>query len=202
MPDGRLVFYPTLRGLGYLVPDAEREQALRVFSRHLSVGGLVFGIVVMVVGTALMPVTFPLISWLVRSARLPMTAVIPLWSIAQTSGIFAALFAGLRLWRRGATRGLELVVEKRERPRTDQWVDDFVQDLPVAVRWIILAAIVLLFVESFRGVWDARDKLSMANIERISFMGWLDVTTSLFGLCFFGWLLFAAARRQRRLREP
>jgi hypothetical protein len=158
MPDGRLIFYPTLRGIGYLVPDAEKEQALRVFSRHFSAVGLVLGIVVMAVGVALMPITLPLISWLARIARLPMVSVIALWSIAQVSGILAGLFAGLRHWRRGATRGLAVVAEKGERPPADQWVDDFVQDMPVAVRWIVLAAIVFLFVGCARQALDGADR--------------------------------------------
>jgi hypothetical protein len=200
MPEGSLVFYPRPNSVGYIVPDASTEQALRTFARGSSALSLVAGIFVIGFGLALAPLTVPLISRIDANSFLSGTLIL-LWAFVETSVAFAILLIGFWLWRRSVTRGLVRTAEKRERQQHRQFLEDFALDMPVTVRWIVLAVIVFLFFLSLRGLWTMRDEVSLASLERMSPFGGLSTAMPLLGLFFYGWLLLQAARLWRRTRD-
>lgn len=201
MPDGRLVFYPKMKGIGYVVPDVEREQALRAFARRVKALSLVAGIVLIGLAFVLLPVVSPLNSWLNAVTGLSMWTTITITSGAEVVVIMSGFFFGFSLWRHAATRGLVEAVEPGEPPPPDQWNSDFVLDTPVAVRWIVVAVIVFVFFQSLRGVWQMGHHLSLARIERMSLFDWLLMGSYPLVLWYCGKLLVYAARLRGRRAE-
>ena len=199
-PDGRLLFYPRLAGTGYIVPDSQREQALRVFARREGAAGLVSGIVGIILLFVLMPITWPLTSWLIRSAGISRAAIIPIGSIAEVSILFGGVFGGFWLWRRAAIRGLVEMAEKQEALSRSEWLDALILDMPITIRCILALVAIFVLYQSLAGLWRMRDGLSRAGIQRISFYGWWYIAMDLIVLCWFLWLLAEGHRLWRSTR--
>lgn len=201
MPDGRLVFYPKIKGIGYVVPDAQAEQTLRVYVRRTKAASLVLGIVIIGLSFVLLPAVSPLNAWLSSATGLSMWTTITITSCAEVIVIMSGFFFGFSLWRRAAIRGFTEAVEPGEPLPHDQWNNDFVLDTPVAVRWIVVAPIVFVFFQSLKGLWQMGHGLSLARIERMSLFDWLLVGSYSVALWYFGKLLVSAARQRRHRAE-
>ena len=199
-PDGRLLFYPRLAGTGYVVPDAQREQALRGFARREGAARLVSGIVGMILLFVLMPITWPLTSWLIRSAGVSRAEIIPIGSIVEVSILFGGVFTVFSLWRRAATRGLVETNEKREALSTSEWFEALILDMPITIRGILAMVAMFVLYQSLAGLWRMRDRFSLAGIQGMSFYGWLHIGIDLTVLYYFGWFLAERARRWRSNR--
>jgi hypothetical protein len=160
------------------------------------------GIFVIGFGFALTPLALPVLSRLTDANGFLSGNLILLSGFVEASAAFAILFIGLWLWRRSVTRGLAKVDKRGERLQSYTLFEDFVRDMPVPVRWVVLAIVVLLSFYSLAGLWRTRDELSLARIERMSFFGgWLSIGMPLLGLYVFGRLLVRAARMWRRTRD-
>lgn len=190
--DGNLTFYPGRRRNGYLVPDTRTEQALRSFVRHGQAVGLVTGFIAMILGSALLVLTFPMWTWLQTRMGIPESAAIWVFSYATFAVVGAALFSTFALWRRSAIRGLvEVEGNKEPRPR-NQWFGDFVEDMPVAVRWLALGVIVFMFYVSVAGLSRLGNELAHVGIGGLSFFSLMFAGADLGGLYLSGWFLFLA----------
>jgi tetratricopeptide (TPR) repeat protein len=198
MTDGRSVFYPKIKGIGYVVPDAQVEQTLRAYVRRTKAVSLVFGIVMIGLAFVLLPAVSPLNAWLSAVTGLSMWTTITITSGAEVIVIMCGFFFGFSMWRRAATRGLTEAVEPGEPLPPDQWNNDFVLDMPVAVRWIVVPLIAFVFFQSLKGLWQTGHGLSLARIERMSLFDWLLVGSYLLALWYCGKLLVYAARQRGR----
>jgi len=198
--DGRLLFYPRLAGTGYVVPDAQREEALRVFARRDGAASLVSGIVGIIILIALAPIILSLTSWLVRAAGISRAAIIPIGSIAELSLLFGGLFTAFSLWRRAATRGLVETDEKQEALSSSEWFNALLLDMPITIRCILAMVAIFVLYQSLAGLWRMRDRLSLAGIQGISFYGWWYVAMDLTVLYCFGSFLAEGVRRWRSTR--
>lgn len=197
--DGRLVFYPALRGRGYLVPDADKELELRAFARHHGALALASGAAVVIFLFALAPITFRLTSWVV--GKDVTEAVILTASFTEVSIVFAILRGGFSIWRRAAVRGLEPATEKMERSRREDWLGTLILDMPLAVRWVALAVAMFLLFGSVDGLWRMRHDLSPAGISGISLFGWMSIGVDLGVLYWLGCALIKSLQLYRRRSE-
>jgi len=205
-PDGRLIYYPTIKGAGYVVPDAQREQALRVFTKQSQSVALGLG----VLGPVLMSALTVLVMWGLTALRAQLgisaTAAILISSFGSVLLILGGGLLAFSSGRRAAVRGLIKASEKGVQPRFDQWTNDFVMDMPVAVRWIVLAVIIFVVFQSFKGLWRVRHEVSLARLESISYFGWLCIVGNICVLWYCGKLLILAAqervRRARQVEKP
>ena len=201
MPDGRLVFYPRLKGVGYVVPDAEKEKALRTFAKDIRSAAPASGI--------LWAILFFILVW---SLRGPFTSQLSRFGISTSDAIFVCCMGSyililvarriaLSSRRRAAVRGLAIASEKGELPKFDLRMDDLINDMPVPVRWIALAFFSYLFYWSFKGLWIALHEFSLKGIEKNSLVDWLGIPASIFWLWYGGRLLnYAVRRHQRRIQ--
>jgi tetratricopeptide (TPR) repeat protein len=196
--DGRLVFYPKMKGAGYFVPDNEKEQELRLFVRRSRAAALAYGVLGPVLMFVLVLPSMAVLTRLQLRTGISTSAAI---SVASFGCVSAVLGGGLILfsrWRRAAVSSLVEVVEKREPPSSDQQIDDFVLDMPVAVRWIVLALMLFLVFQSLKGLWHVGHKLSLAHIESMSLFDWLRIGSYPLVLWCCGKLLVYAARQLGR----
>lgn len=198
MPDGRLVFYPKMKGVGYVVPDVERERTLRAFARRARAVSLILGIVVIGLSFALLPVIGPLNSWLTARSGLSMWTIIALTSSVEVIVIMASFFVGFSVWRRATIRGLTEAAEPGESPPPNQWNNDFVQDMPVAVRWIVLAVMLFVVFQSFKALWRIGYHLSVSGVGSVSLISWMDLVGCILMLWYCGRLLIYAIRERGR----
>jgi tetratricopeptide (TPR) repeat protein len=197
-PDGMLIFHAPPWHRGCIVPDAERERELRVFTRHWMAMGLLW------------PVSFMAVSFALGSTALFLfprpdgtsPAWLPIAYACVTGGIvMSGLVAGLWLWRRAALHGLAKIEQKQKRPNSGEYFTDFIRDTPLAVRWILLAADGYLFLESATGLWRSRYAFSPARIRNVSIMQWWLLASYVMGLVFFGSCLNLAFRVLRSDRR-
>jgi hypothetical protein len=202
MPDGRLVFYPRLRGVGYVVPDAEKETALRSFSKDNRSAAPASGI--------LWAILFYVLVWPFRGLFISQLSRLGI-STSDGTFIFSMVPVVLMLLvrrvafsrlRRAAVRGLATASEKGELPKFDLRMDDLINDMPVPFRWVALAFVLFLFYWSFKGMWIALHEFSLTRIRNNSIVDWLGIPASIFWL-WYGWRLLAyAVRRRRRAADP
>lgn len=202
MPDGRLVFYPRLKGVGYVVPDAEREKALRSFAKDIRSAGPASGI--------LWAILFCVLAWPFWGL---FTSQLSRLGISTSDGIFIYFMGSavlmllarkitLSRWRLAAVRGLATASEKGELPKFDLRMDDLINDMPVPFRWVALAFVLFLFYWSFKGLWIALDEFSLTRLQGNSLDDWLGIPASIFWL-WYGWRLLAyGVRRRRRAADP
>jgi tetratricopeptide (TPR) repeat protein len=194
VPDGRLVYYPTIKGVGYVVPDAQRETGLRLFCKHHQSLAIAFG----VLGPVLMfGLTIPFMGALrMLQSRIGIStsAAVLISSFGSVVLILAAGLFGFSRQRRNAVRGLAKAEEKGEGRRFDQWIDDFSKDMPVAVRWIAFALLLFITYKSLTGLWQV---LSGSPVPRmVGIPSWLFVGVDLMVLWYCGKLLFQLARHR------
>jgi tetratricopeptide (TPR) repeat protein len=153
-PDGRLIYYPKIKGVGYVVPDVQREQALRLSTKHSQSVALGYG----VLGPVLMSALTVLVMWSLTPLRTRL-------GISTSTAIFIASFGSVMLilgggifafslGRRAAVRGLTKASEKGVQVRFECWIDDLINDMPVAVRWITLATVLFVSYKSLQGLWQ------------------------------------------------
>jgi len=198
MPDGRLVFYPRLKGVGYVVPDAEKEKALRSFAKDFRSAAPASGI--------LWVILFFILVWSVQGL---VTSQLVRLGISPSDGIFLCTLSAFILmmlarqiafsrWRRAAVHGLAIASEKGELPKFDLRMDDLISDIPVPFRWIALALVLFLFYWSFRGLWIELHEFSLRGFENSSIVDWLGIPAGIIWLWYGGRLLNYAIRRHRR----
>jgi tetratricopeptide (TPR) repeat protein len=198
MPDGSLVFYPRLKGVGYVVPDAEKETALRSFAKDTRLAAPASGI--------LWAILFCVLVWPFQGL---FTSQLLRLGISTSDGIFIyfmgsavlmllARKVALSRWRRAAVRGLARASEKGELPKFDLRMDDLINDMPVPFRWVALAFVLFLFYWSFKGQWIALHEFSFTRIGNNSIVDWLGIPASIFWLWYGGRLLNYAVRRHQR----
>ncbi len=198
MPDGRLVFYPRLKGVGYVVPDAEKEKALRSFAKDLRSAWPASGI--------LWVMLFCILVWSFR--RLFISQLLRL-GIPTSDGFYICSMGAFVLmllarqvafarWRRAAVRGLATASEKGELPKFDLRMDDLINDIPVPFRWIALAFVLFLFYSSLKGLWIELHEFSVTRLQNNSIVDWIGILAGIFWLWYGGRLLNYAVRRYRR----
>jgi tetratricopeptide (TPR) repeat protein len=195
-PDGRLIYHPTIKGAGYIVPDAQREQALRLFTKHSQSGTLAFGVLGPVLMSALTVLVMLGLTPLRAQLGISTSAAILISSFGSVALILAGGLLAFSLRRRAAVRGLIKASEKGAKPRFDQWIDDITEDMPVAVRWIALAMVLFVSYKSVQGLWQI---LHGFPIPIRGIPTWLLVGGNLLVLWYCGKLL-AYAVRQRNHR--
>lgn len=198
--DGGLLFYPRSARKGYVVPDAQREQALRVFARRQEAASLVSGIVGIILLLVLMPITWPLTSWLIRTVGISRAATIQIGSIVEVSILFGGLFTVFSLWRRAATRGLVETNEKQEARSRGEWFNALILDMPITIRGVLAIVAMFALYQSLAGLWRMRDRFSLAGAQTISFYGWWYIAMNLTVLYCFGWILAERGWRWRSNR--
>jgi tetratricopeptide (TPR) repeat protein len=202
MPDGRLLFYPRMKGAGYVVPDAKTEQDLRVFTKDSRAGAIAFGVLGPVLMCALIPIVWPVLTWLQSRFGISSNAAIFISSFGTVALILGGGLIAFSSWRRAATRGLEQAEERGGPLEYEQLTYEFVEDMPPAVRWIALAVMAFLLFQSFKGLWRWSHDLSLAHLELMPWFGWMAVATNFFVLWYCGKLLIYAIReRGRRARS-
>jgi tetratricopeptide (TPR) repeat protein len=198
IPDGRLVFYPRMKGAGYVVPDTEKEQALRLFARRSWAAALAYGVLGPVLMSVLVLPSMAALTWLQPRIGISTAGAIFIASVGCVSVVLAGGLMAFSRWRRAAVRGLVEAAEQGEPPPSDQWNNDFVLDIPVAVRWIVFAVILFVSFQSLKGLWRMRHDLSVARLESMSWFGWVCIAGYLFTLWYCGKLLIYAARQRGR----
>ncbi|HUN57332.1 MAG TPA: hypothetical protein VMU41_04410 [Candidatus Binataceae bacterium] len=149
--DGKLIFHPPPRGPGYVVPDADKEHALRVFARHWMAVGLALPVALLAAPVGLALLVIPHLSlsqkWGASSGWLPL-----IYGWTMGSMVMGGIFAGL--WRRAAMQGMVKSGLKQKRPLSNRWVSDFIRDVPVGARcWFMVMLAVYVFLESVAGIW-------------------------------------------------
>ncbi len=199
--DGQLVFYPGIGGSGYIVPDAERENTLRVFVRRSIAAILAIPVVAIGLMFGLGVLISPLASWLHRVTGISMGTIIPVSSFAAAAVVLCGLRIGILRWRRAATNGLTKS-EQKGKHQGSQKLFDLVMEMPGAVRWVLLALVIFIFFVSLDGLWQMRNEVSLASIENMSLLGWLRMATTLAGPWLFGWYLVSFAQRWHRFNKP
>jgi tetratricopeptide (TPR) repeat protein len=202
MPDGRLVFYPRMKGAGYVVPDAKIEQDLRVFTKNSRAGAIAFGVLGPVLMCALILIVSPVLTWLQSRFGISSNAASFISSFGSVALILGGGLIAFSSWRRAATRDLKQAEERGGPLEYEQLTYDFVEDMPAAVRWIFLAVMLFLLFQSFKGLWRWGRDLSLPRLEMMPWFSWIAVAANFFALWYCGRLLIYATReRGRRARS-
>ena len=75
---------------------------------------------------------------------------------------------------------------------------DFVEDMPVAVRWIALAVTLFLLFQSVKGLWRWSRDLSLARLEVMPWFEWIALAANFFVLWYCGKVLIFTIRERGR----
>jgi tetratricopeptide (TPR) repeat protein len=141
MADGRLIFY--LGSTGYEVPDADREELLRIYLRRICSALMIFGPGFLLLcfgfelGSALVPEQS--MTWGSAIAGISFLKGSLVATFAVAGSLAGFIFATTAKQQRATVGGMAVAPERAEPPTGNQWISDLIEDTPVAVRWIVLA---------------------------------------------------------------